>query len=201
MPGYYPLTLIERENGLSIEFNSSLDQEVNRAIAIMSSGGNGTSSDPYYFPGGSQGRITGFGFGVGIFAGILVLVGTITLMSFFCLRTSHDGGDTAPQSRRRRRPEEAAVPDVEAAGLDEETLGSYPKVTHEEAMRATSATRTTASCCSICLADYRDADVVRLLPECGHLFHVDCVDPWLRARAIRRIAVLTKNAWSGSGGQ
>lgn len=149
---------------------------------IMSSSGNGTSSDPYYFPGGSPGRITGFGYGAGIFAGILVLVGTITLMSFFCLRTSNAGRDTAPQSRRRRRQEEAAVADVEAAGIDEETLGSYPKVTYAEAMEDTSAMRTTASCCSICLADYRDADVVRLLPECGHLFHVDCVDPWLRTR-------------------
>ncbi|CAH2040846.1 unnamed protein product [Thlaspi arvense] len=38
----------------------------------------------------------------------------------------------------------------------------------------------TATCCSICLADYKGSDTLRLLPDCGHLFHLKCVDPWLR---------------------
>ncbi|EYU19848.1 hypothetical protein MIMGU_mgv1a024718mg [Erythranthe guttata] len=36
-----------------------------------------------------------------------------------------------------------------------------------------------ASACSICLADYGEADLIRLLPSCGHLFHLKCIDPWL----------------------
>ncbi|KAJ0624340.1 putative transcription factor C2H2 family [Helianthus annuus] len=31
-----------------------------------------------------------------------------------------------------------------------------------------------------CLADYKGKDLLRELPDCGHLFHVKCVDPWLR---------------------
>lgn len=34
-------------------------------------------------------------------------------------------------------------------------------------------------CCSICLMDYKESDLLRMLPGCGHLFHVACVDPWL----------------------
>lgn len=34
--------------------------------------------------------------------------------------------------------------------------------------------------CSICLGDYKESDTLRLLPGCGHLYHLACVDPWLR---------------------
>ncbi|KAB1215201.1 NEP1-interacting protein 1 [Morella rubra] len=34
-------------------------------------------------------------------------------------------------------------------------------------------------CCFICLQDFEDEESVRGLPNCGHLFHVDCVDRWL----------------------
>ncbi|EPS63723.1 hypothetical protein M569_11061, partial [Genlisea aurea] len=37
--------------------------------------------------------------------------------------------------------------------------------------------------CVICLADYEKSDEVRVLRDCGHLFHTHCVDPWLSAHA------------------
>lgn len=35
--------------------------------------------------------------------------------------------------------------------------------------------------CAVCLDDVRAGEMVRQLPACRHLFHVDCVDAWLRA--------------------
>ena len=36
----------------------------------------------------------------------------------------------------------------------------------------------TGTQCSLCLQDYKVGDVVRML-QCGHLYHVACLDPWL----------------------
>lgn len=34
--------------------------------------------------------------------------------------------------------------------------------------------------CSVCLAEILDGETVRQLPRCGHVFHLQCVDTWLR---------------------
>ncbi|KAJ6690628.1 hypothetical protein OIU85_006839 [Salix viminalis] len=30
------------------------------------------------------------------------------------------------------------------------------------------------------VTDYKDSDLLRLLPECGHFFHAQCIDLWLK---------------------
>lgn len=34
--------------------------------------------------------------------------------------------------------------------------------------------------CTVCLADYHKEDVLRILPSCGHFFHMTCIDIWLQ---------------------
>ncbi|KAG6534244.1 RING-H2 finger protein ATL79-like [Zingiber officinale] len=36
--------------------------------------------------------------------------------------------------------------------------------------------------CAICLAEFAEGDAVRVLPACGHGFHVLCVEQWLVTR-------------------
>jgi E3 ubiquitin-protein ligase RNF38/44 len=36
-----------------------------------------------------------------------------------------------------------------------------------------------AESCSICCEDYSCGDLKRVLPDCGHQFHVECIDRWL----------------------
>ncbi|KAL6289398.1 hypothetical protein ACE6H2_006908 [Prunus campanulata] len=34
--------------------------------------------------------------------------------------------------------------------------------------------------CTVCLMEYHGDDVLRILPSCGHSFHVTCIDIWLQ---------------------
>eukprot|EP00250_Pteridium_aquilinum_P017665 c23728_g1_i1 orf=600-1406(+) len=37
--------------------------------------------------------------------------------------------------------------------------------------------------CIVCLGEYEDCEFIRILPLCGHAFHVNCIDAWLRQHA------------------
>jgi len=33
------------------------------------------------------------------------------------------------------------------------------------------------------LADYKEREVLRIMPKCGHTFHLSCIDIWLRKQS------------------
>ncbi|KAM0889756.1 hypothetical protein ACQ4PT_027497 [Festuca glaucescens] len=37
--------------------------------------------------------------------------------------------------------------------------------------------------CAVCLAEMADGEKGRLLPGCGHRFHVECIDRWFRTNS------------------
>ncbi|GKD56272.1 ribonuclease H-like domain-containing protein, partial [Tanacetum coccineum] len=72
-------------------------------------------------------------------------------------------------------------------GLNDDVLVTFPtflcsdaKASHKGDNENDTDVEANGSGCSICLADYKPEDVVRLLPKCGHLFHVKCIDTWLK---------------------
>ncbi|GFP98942.1 putative RING-H2 finger protein atl71 [Phtheirospermum japonicum] len=111
--------------------------------------------------------------GIGISVGIL-LITTITLASYYCTRNNTTNLVLPQRNLAPPRPDDHAV----EIGVDEATLAGYPKLLYSEAK--VSHKESTAACCSVCLADYKSCDMLRVLPECGHLFHLKCVDPLLR---------------------
>jgi len=120
--------------------------------------------------------ISSFGMGVGISIGILLLITTITLTSYFCTRSQVP---SAPRRRRTSTGPQFLEPQhtIVDVGLDEATIMNYPKMLYSEAkLRKSDSTAT----CSICLGDYKGSDVLRVLPDCEHVFHLKCIDPWLR---------------------
>ncbi|CAD5186873.1 RING-H2 finger protein ATL54-like [Musa acuminata AAA Group] len=66
---------------------------------------------------------------------------------------------------------------IRTVGLDEATIGSIAVAEY----RAGDGLLDGSSNCSVCLGEFRDGELVRLLPKCGHAFHVPCIDTWLGA--------------------
>lgn len=60
------------------------------------------------------------------------------------------------------------------SGLDAEAIGRLPVVLHRA-----SGTGSEASECSICLGNFEEEEKVKVLPECQHAYHSECVDKWL----------------------
>jgi hypothetical protein len=44
---------------------------------------------------------------------------------------------------------------------------------------SSSAANANRQACSICILDYKAGDKLKILPNCHHAFHTDCIVPWL----------------------
>ncbi|EPS62085.1 hypothetical protein M569_12708, partial [Genlisea aurea] len=61
-------------------------------------------------------------------------------------------------------------------GLDKAAIAGLPVVIVGERYGAVRE-------CSVCLSNLEDGEFVRILPNCKHIFHVDCVDRWLESNS------------------
>lgn len=139
---------------------------------------------------GSTGKVL---MGIQISFGILLLVVTIAVAHYciarfglrlrllLCLRLTPPPPHPAATLAALSGINEDSI-STEVIGLDESALLSFPTLLYSQAKLGAYGADSTAPCCSICLTDYRESDTLRFLPECGHLFHQKCVDPWLRLR-------------------
>ncbi|CAH8357283.1 unnamed protein product [Eruca vesicaria subsp. sativa] len=85
-------------------------------------------------------------------------------------------------------------PQVAAAnkGLKKKVLQSLPKVTFSPE----SPSSENFAECAICLTEFSAGDELRVLPQCGHGFHLSCIDTWLGSHSscpsCRRILVVSR---------
>ncbi|KAJ6820277.1 putative RING-H2 finger protein ATL69 [Iris pallida] len=47
--------------------------------------------------------------------------------------------------------------------------------------------------CSICLGDYQEKEILRVMPTCHHNFHLACIDEWLQKQSTCPICRLPLN--------
>ncbi|CAN6236082.1 unnamed protein product [Urochloa humidicola] len=67
-----------------------------------------------------------------------------------------------------------------STGLDEALIS---KITLCKYKRGDASVHTNTTDCSVCLGEFRDGESLRLLPKCGHAFHQQCIDKWLKSHS------------------
>ncbi|KAG8063115.1 hypothetical protein GUJ93_ZPchr0003g17048 [Zizania palustris] len=87
------------------------------------------------------------------------------------------GGGGGGEGRGRARFVFAGPGDAggQGRGLDEAAIAALP--------RKEVAEGDPAADCAVCITELGDGEAARLLPRCGHVFHVECVDMWLRSHS------------------
>nr|KYP60699.1 Putative RING-H2 finger protein ATL5D [Cajanus cajan] len=84
-----------------------------------------------------------------------------------------------PPSRHAPAEDDSAEQGLRLHHIDT-SFESYPKLLYSQVEKEKKGSSSLSSSCPICLGDYKETDMLRLLPYCDHLFHLACVDPWLR---------------------
>ncbi|XVF80144.1 hypothetical protein PTKIN_Ptkin15bG0046900 [Pterospermum kingtungense] len=133
----------------------------------------------------------GLGYSIAIALGFLVLLSSIFLASYICCSSSTSPRAFSPSNPTTTTAADGIIlpriifvaededNDNVVVGLDQAVINSYPKFqfSKEAAAVGSSDVNTT---CSICLCEYRDLEMLRMMPECRHYFHVSCIDAWLK---------------------
>ncbi|CAK7343282.1 unnamed protein product [Dovyalis caffra] len=108
----------------------------------------------------------------GIVATSLVIVAYHVIMTKLCLRRQRRRASTA----QSRPMQEGQV----GIGVEENVLEAIPIYCYSTE-NSELQLRVDQSECVICLGELQESDRVRLLPDCGHLFHASCIDDWFSA--------------------
>ncbi|KAL5984590.1 hypothetical protein ACLOJK_041898 [Asimina triloba] len=78
---------------------------------------------------------------------------------------------TSPARGRSAASASRVPPAAADKGLKKKELESIPTVAYDGGEKLAD--------CAICLTEFAEGDAIRVLPQCGHGFHVGCVDAWL----------------------
>ncbi|KAM7267581.1 hypothetical protein ACFE04_009747 [Oxalis oulophora] len=122
--------------------------------------------------------------GVGVYISVFIIlivfsIGTYICFQQKCRRRNLNRFDTPPNWAEEAFSE-ITLPRV----LSEATIQNFPTSRYSEVKAENvdleAGPDESMSSCGICLMEYDGDDMLRILPRCGHRFHLTCVDVWLR---------------------
>jgi len=111
---------------------------------------------------------------------LICVVGLIAVARCAWLRRDSGAGNSPQQALANK-------------GLKKKVLQSLPKFSYVDSNPGKWLATTE---CAICLSDFAAGDEIRVLPQCGHGFHVACIDTWLGSHSscpsCRQILAVTR---------
>ncbi|XP_054785624.1 E3 ubiquitin-protein ligase ATL6-like [Prosopis cineraria] len=63
-------------------------------------------------------------------------------------------------------------------GIDPKLLDTFPILVYSS-VKHLKFGKATLDQCAVCLSEFESHDTLRLLPNCAHVFHPECIDAWL----------------------
>jgi hypothetical protein len=118
-----------------------------------------------------------------ILAAVVVFSALLLLLLRFLLRRGRRGGEVGGAAEGGGGDESALQRQLQQlfhlhdAGLDQDVIDALPVFQYREVVVGAGAKEPFD--CAVCLCEFAGNDRLRLLPPCGHAFHVDCIDTWL----------------------
>ncbi|KAM3319159.1 E3 ubiquitin-protein ligase ATL31 [Capsicum chacoense] len=111
---------------------------------------------------------------------IVVLIAALFFIAFFSIyirnRGAANGSIRQTFSMRRRA---AAAAAAATRGLENTVIETFPTFTYAEVKDHHIGKG--ALECAVCLNEFEDDEMLRLIPKCDHVFHPECIDAWLKS--------------------
>ncbi|KAK7252616.1 hypothetical protein RIF29_36696 [Crotalaria pallida] len=111
---------------------------------------------------------------------LICVVGLIAVARCAWLRRGPGAGNSPAQALANK-------------GLKKKVLQSLPKFAYAE---SNPSKWLATPECAICLSEFVGGDEIRVLPQCGHGFHVGCIDTWLGSHSscpsCRQVLAVTR---------
>ncbi|KAJ1423975.1 Zinc finger, RING-type [Sesbania bispinosa] len=124
---------------------------------------------------------------IGMFATSFLLMGYYIFVIKCCLNwNSVDLVRIRRFSLSRRFEEPSAAQSSHASehrGLEEAVIRLIPVIHYKTEEGDTESGERSFCECAVCLNEFQQDEKLRVIPNCSHVFHIDCVDVWLQNNA------------------
>ncbi|XP_004495107.1 RING-H2 finger protein ATL16-like [Cicer arietinum] len=120
-----------------------------------------------------------------IMATILLLLIYFTFLTKFCSNWNQVNPNRWISVLRARQNDDddrfiALSPTSWNRGLDESVIRDIPSF---QFIKGECEDQTVLYGCVVCLTEFQEQDVLKILPNCNHAFHLDCIDVWLQTNS------------------